>query len=86
MTAWFVYLNIVDYMGSDRPHLPNVPHFFGVPFSIYAWPSPIGLIGFNWFNFVVDVIFIFIFAFVTGVIFRSVSLLIHWAIARRRFS
>ena len=86
ITAWFIYLNIVDYMGSDRPYLLNVPHFFGVPFTIYAWGTPIGMMGFNWVNFAADVIIILIFAFFAGVIFRSVSLFIHWAIAQRRTS
>lgn len=86
MTAWFVYLNIVDYMGADRPYLPDVPHFFGVPFSIYRWGYPIGMMGFDWVNFIADLIVIFVFALITGVIFRSASRLLFWAIARRRQS
>jgi hypothetical protein len=83
MTAWFVYLNIVDHLGSDRRYLPNVPHFFGGPFSIYARGCPIGMMGFNGVSRVVDAIIILIFAFIAGVICNSVSLFICWAIARQ---
>ncbi|MEP6945368.1 MAG: hypothetical protein ABJA02_05580 [Acidobacteriota bacterium] len=83
MTAWFAVLNILDYLGSDRPYLPDVPHFFGVPFSIYRWGYPIGIMGFDWVNFIVDLIIIFVFAFITGMIFVSVSLIYYRGIARR---
>lgn len=83
MTVWFVYLNIVDYLGSDRPYLPNVPHFFGVPFTIYAWGYPVGIMGFNWVNFFVNVIVILFFAFFAGLIFKLCFGFFHWAFVRR---